>query len=480
MRTTEEIWADDLLDRSPEANLIASFIQGSADQARRSPTKGALTLAIDAGYGEGKTFFLRRLAEQLKESHPVAFVDAWSDDLADEPLTALIATLKRALAPWIDEDDPDVGSKFKAVMEKSGQIAKIASLGLLKRGLGLLITSAAVEASSRVLEAASEDVRDAVTSGLDDSGENTIEVLKGFSAAKPLTVMEERVKDFESGRKAMEELKAGLIALVEALEDSAPVIIIIDELDRCRPTYAIKLLEEIKHLFDIPGLVFIFGMHTTALGHSVRAAYGSEFDGASYLRRFIQRRYRLAPPDHEKLIENLLSQAGVSVGKLIYPRVSPPRSQITTMPLSALLSEYMRVYGVSARDAIELVGLLETATALCGDWKLSAALLIPLAIGHMKGLPPGTLPEPQSPFRFDFFIVKSGFNGDNYEPHEVARLMLEASRLTWKELADLDEFRTPLQSAVFYSLSGNEREPLAAPPNYPLLLSKVAAIKRSD
>ena len=271
MRTKEQIWADDLLDRVGEADMIAAFIEGATLQALNSPSKGAITLAVEASYGEGKSFFLRRLSDQLALKHPVAFVDAWTDDLADDPLTALVATLKEAIAPANSEGiGEDVRSKLQNVMEKSGKIAKIVGTGLFKRALGLVITGAAVEASSELLTGIGEDARAAVQGQLEGSGKEAVEGLTAITSAKALTLMEERVLDFEAGRKAMDELKAGLAALVSALEEKGvqpPIIIVIDELDRCRPTYAIKLLEEIKHLFDVPGLVFIFGMHSEALGH---------------------------------------------------------------------------------------------------------------------------------------------------------------------------------------------------------------------
>ena len=57
-----------------------------------------------------------------------------------------------------------------------------------------------------------------------------------------------------------------------------PMFVFIDELDRCRPTYAIELLETVKHLFDIPGLVFVIATNTDQLQHSIKAVYGAEFD----------------------------------------------------------------------------------------------------------------------------------------------------------------------------------------------------------
>ncbi len=65
------------------------------------------------------------------------------------------------------------------------------------------------------------------------------------------------------------------------------VIIIIDELDRCRPTYAIELLERVKHLFNVYGMIFIFAVDHKQLSVSVKHAYGNDIDQDGYLRRFL-------------------------------------------------------------------------------------------------------------------------------------------------------------------------------------------------
>ena len=66
-----------------------------------------------------------------------------------------------------------------------------------------------------------------------------------------------------------------------------PAVIIIDELDRCRPDYAVKTLEILKHFFDIPGLVFVLAIDEKQLQNSVKTLFGTEnFDG--YKRKFIK------------------------------------------------------------------------------------------------------------------------------------------------------------------------------------------------
>ena len=86
-----------------------------------------------------------------------------------------------------------------------------------------------------------------------------------------------------------ESLKSNLREIIKSNKDSKgqshPLVFIVDELDRCTPTFAIKTLERIKHFFSIPGIVFIFGVNKKSLKESIRKIYGN-IDGDDYLRRF--------------------------------------------------------------------------------------------------------------------------------------------------------------------------------------------------
>lgn len=75
----------------------------------------------------------------------------------------------------------------------------------------------------------------------------------------------------------------------------------IDELDRCRPNYAVTVLEQIKHFFSVPNIVFVLSIDKVQLGHAIRGVYGSEFiDADDYLRRFIDIEYSLPDPEYDK------------------------------------------------------------------------------------------------------------------------------------------------------------------------------------
>lgn len=70
----------------------------------------------------------------------------------------------------------------------------------------------------------------------------------------------------------------------------------VDDLDRCRPDYAISVLECIKHLFSVQGLVFVLSIDDTQLNQAIKAVYGPLIDSDGYLRRFIDWKFRLPKP----------------------------------------------------------------------------------------------------------------------------------------------------------------------------------------
>ena len=71
------------------------------------------------------------------------------------------------------------------------------------------------------------------------------------------------------------------------------MIFFIDELDRCRPNFAIELLEVIKHLFYIDNFIFIISIDKDQLSYSIANIYGHNMDTEGYLRRFFDLDYTL-------------------------------------------------------------------------------------------------------------------------------------------------------------------------------------------
>ena len=83
-------------------------------------------------------------------------------------------------------------------------------------------------------------------------------------------------------------------------------VFFIDELDRCNPAYAVKVLERVKHLFDIPNIIFVLAVNKQQLGCAIQGYFGSsQMDADEYLRRFIDIEYTLPEPDMEKYCKML-------------------------------------------------------------------------------------------------------------------------------------------------------------------------------
>lgn len=433
----DEIWEGDLFDRKTEATQLIAFIQSVVGRPVLREDKSAYTIAVDAKYGEGKTYFLKRLKEQLTLNHPVAYVDAWADDLADEPLTALAATLEEALQPFFEEDK--VQKSVADFMAKTGRVVKIASGGLLRRGLGLLLTGVAAD---ELLDGATEGMREAAKEAAAKAADDTVEDLQKTPPGK---LMQERVDEFKEGKAAIQAMKNSLRAVVEALDgvdNHPPIVIVIDELDRCRPTYAIKLLEEIKHLFDVPGLVFVFGTHGEQLGHSVSGAYGAAFDGRSYLRRFIDREYRLKAPEMPKLVAYLCDQQGITNVKFVAPDAQATDTS-RILETSEVIAGYMAVFGLTARDSFQLIDMMQVASSLANPHQaIYLPYFLPLAIGQMLGEDEEEFPKPNKKFGWEYLTLDgSGSNPELIEPIELAQSIRDATRLNRREVlkASADE-----------------------------------------
>lgn len=488
LMTPDQIWGEDiasgrhadLFNRRQEAEQLIAYIESVVGRAAVREDKRAYTIAVDAQYGEGKSFFLRRLTEHLRIDHPVAFVDAWADDLADEPLTALAATLKTALEPYVDK--PEVQERLSNFMSKTGKVAKIVGWGLVRRGAGLIITGKAVDAAEDAFSSLSDNVREAVEDGLTDAGPGAVnDVMEATRNVNAQALMEMRVAAFEEGKAAVTKMKDSLAAILASLdgqEHRPPIVIVIDELDRCRPTYAVKLLEEIKHLFDVAGIVFILALHAEQLSHSVSGAYGTGFDGRAYLRRFIDREYRLARPDLAPLLESLCANAVLPDRAFIWPSVISHIRDLNPK-LPELLAEYMKVYGLGARDAFELVDIIQTSVALVGQRTLHLPYFLPLAIGFLKGLPAGQLPKPQNDTSW-VYLPNWSRTGSDVTEMTFVDLAAAIQKAALMSRDDLDAVMKQTPSDYILSLVRNnllpgvEEQPIWTIHGYPDLLGTVS------
>lgn len=344
------IWKGDRLDRRHEADTIEKFLVREMNVFQKLGRQHSIVLGIDAPYGRGKSWFLDRLAQQLKISHPVAQIDAWADDVGNEPLTAFMAAIDEALTPYL--------TTSKSLRNKMAA-AKAAALPVM----GKLISGTLLKAVSKV---AGDEIEDQLGTAFEDAVRNVKKggqadeqgaaALAMTAAIDKLSVEIDSLVDrqgaamlaaYRQRKNSRQVFRQNMKELVLAIGQNAdggmpPLIVIIDELDRCRPNYAIRMLEEIKHFFEVPGVVFILGLHGGQLSKSVNAVYGSEFDSEDYLRRFFTRRYELRAAGVVELAAAVFQEWGIVEGKFRYPDLTVSDGYQITNPriFGLILSEW--------------------------------------------------------------------------------------------------------------------------------------------
>ncbi|MCD2451506.1 KAP family NTPase [Methylicorpusculum oleiharenae] len=270
-------WDGDFLQRRKYALFLTNYLENKNTSE---------VININGPWGSGKTFFLQKWFDDIKETHPAVYFNAWQNDYSNEPLISLISCLISHLISLDDNIKHKQASKN--FLKKSGDIIRKLSPTIVKGILKKYIGENGLSELSKI-------------------GEETEDTLTDLSSE----LTEALIKSHEQTTAVIEDFKKSISSLLDELTKSKnlkkPLFIFIDELDRCRPIFAIDLLEKIKHIFDIDNVIFVIATDTTQLSHSVKAIYGHEFNGEIYLRRFFDQIYTLPKPDSVSFITMLFS-----------------------------------------------------------------------------------------------------------------------------------------------------------------------------
>jgi len=275
----------------------------------------SIVVALDDDWGWGKTTFIKMWCNEVRQDPdlncvPIYF-DAFENDYLTEPLTALSAALydmaeREELLDTDEELKREVTSHFKAV-------GKILAKGAL--GFGVRTLSGGLLSAEEVSEAVSGDAEpsEAQKVGAEKAG-STAE--QSFDA-----LLGNQLMQADADREAFENFRHSLFDLTMALRQKRkksifgdeseiegsgdfPVVVVIDELDRCRPTFAIELLETLKHFFNIEGVNFLLAINMEQLKRSVKSIYGLDTGAEAYLRKFIHLHRTLPLESRESNVRN--------------------------------------------------------------------------------------------------------------------------------------------------------------------------------
>ena len=218
-------FANDLLGRHQPAMVLTNIIRS---------IEGPCTLSIDASWGSGETTFLRLWAQYLRTfNFTVIEFNAWETDFCSDPFLALSEAITAAL-------DDQTSDKIDRLKKATKDILRRAVPGLIRLG----------------------------TAGIVDLGP----MLEKEIGDILVSATEERMVAYEEQRKSLLSFRQTLAQIAKELSAAnCPLVVMIDELDRCRPDYAVEFLEITKHLFSVDNIIFAFAINRSELEHSVKA-----------------------------------------------------------------------------------------------------------------------------------------------------------------------------------------------------------------
>lgn len=373
--SVEDIWADDLLGRREDARTLIDFLVRRHAERSAAGSRGAYVVNLNAGWGYGKTFFIERLEKQLSaEGHLTASVNAWRDDSSKEPVIAVMAAIEKSLEPHF------AGRKALAAIwgTAKSQSAKIVA-SLIKGAGRQLLRRYTGEAINDISELLDERGIDLPAMDADAPASATAAISAPIETLLT-NYIDSKIADYEERIQSTLEFQNRMHALLEELDKDRkvklPFFILIDELDRCRPTYAIEMLEQVKHLFDLENTVFIIATDGDQLSHSVRAVYGEGFDGKRYLLRFFHRHYRFEDRDMRAFVNYLFVSNEIDPSKLQTPFNAEPAD---------IFNAAMVRYRLTLRDAEQCFDILRSTLTV---WDLAVpaqlTVLLPLIVYYQQ------------------------------------------------------------------------------------------------
>lgn len=294
----EVLPTDDNLDRAILTDSVErnKYLFEFYNMLNSDANIGVKTVALDGNWGCGKTFFVKSailLMNEKSKSRLSEKIEKLLKNSTDEQAR----NLKKQLTEL--PDCKLCSFYYDAWLHDSDQYPTLSILNSLcedknchPNTVGVKdIISCLPDVLRPILEKVSVissfyTIRDTISQVLSKLPENKYNDL--LSSAQNIKNTQILMKELLS--KVVEELSC------------EKLVIFIDELDRCNPLYAVKLLEEIKHYYSSEKVLFVFSVNLTQLKNAVNSVYGDSFDSIKYLDRFFDIRLTLPKADVKNFI----------------------------------------------------------------------------------------------------------------------------------------------------------------------------------
>jgi len=266
-----EVISNNYLSRNKDVCSLIELLENANDFT---------SIALNGEWGSGKTFFVKQAKMLIDSLDPVGGLNEdWkgkfsemketnSGDLQSLIKTSHISALY--FDAWLYDDSPDP----------------------LKSLLYFLATSfsSAYAKESKAFSTKLTSIIDVLNFWSNGSTRQLLEAFKKNSTIEEIYDLEKLKTQL---RYALEE---------DLILDGQRLVIFVDELDRCNPVFAVKLLERIKHFFNSPKVLFVFSINLEQLSATIKKNYGSEFNSSGYLSKFFDIIIDIPPVPAEKYL----------------------------------------------------------------------------------------------------------------------------------------------------------------------------------
>lgn len=346
---TENPWESDKLEYSAIGRSFTNLVK-SIDTGK--------VISIEAGFGRGKTFFRTAWAQQLRsEGEIVVEVDVQQSDHSGDPVITLLGALVEALPK-------DKVKQQKVVFETAQKIGSVGAKALARA----LLKSGADEVFEAISEKAVDKLEDfdALDGFIKDVGSEMSKVAGQLIASQLAT---------EKVRKS--ELPEQLALLQKALVEGSGtdrVVILVDELDRCHPEYAISFLEAAKLVFNQTGFIFCLMINASYLESLAQHRFGVSKEDEKYLDKFVDLRLKLEPS------RSIFGSAVYELASELPLKIPYGDDPEFLVPRAADLARNLAIEcGFSMRKVERILLRVELALGCYSDRPLDAPLLVFMA-----------------------------------------------------------------------------------------------------
>ena len=394
------------------------------------------TIMLDSPWGSGKTFFVKSLqllleaangstaitkdtyrrscplVEQVKQSPSrliPAYFNAWENDDTSDPIIALFAVLAAQLQ--VSTKQKELGKAFESLV-----------------GLALKAAVPAIGAFTGTTAMVNLDA-------LPDAGTHALKRFKG----------EDLVECYKQRMSLRKTINEQLERVLSSSDEK--IVIFIDELDRCRPDFAIHLLEQTKSLFQNKRIVLVLSCDTIQLASSLKGAYGESYDSTRFLERFYDQKVHLKPADPYKTI----------TGKAFTPM---------EIGFDRLISEIFQTKALTPRDITRLLPKIEEVRKHVFELENAAYAgrdsicpLLSIAIGAF--LPLLIFIEREDSMAYDEIVRGTGFQllydeGKKYDEFNHAMEFGREHTRAYQTDTDRSKYARDLYDVIFNSDSAGK------------------------